>query len=172
MRKSKTLVAMALIASFGLVAAACGSDSKSSDTVAKSDLKVGIAFDTGGRGDGTFNDSAGRGADQAASDLGATVQELEATSDTDRQPNLEALTAAGNSPVIAVGFAFGDALGIVAAANPNTVYGWVDGDVGIDELGASGVASLKLLDEVDFLTANEADVIASALERSSGTDQE
>ena len=127
MRKSKTLVAMALIASFGLVAAACGSDSKSSDTVAKSDLKVGIAFDTGGRGDGTFNDSAGRGADQAASDLGATVQELEATSDTDRQPNLEALTAAGNSPVIAVGFAFGDALGIVAAANPNTVYGWVDG---------------------------------------------
>jgi basic membrane protein A len=132
MRKSKRFTAMALVAAFGLVAAACGDDEKTSDattadTVAKSDLKLGVAFDTGGRGDGTFNDSAGRGADQAAAELGATVQELEATVEDDRQPNLEALTAAGNNPVIAVGFAFGDALGVVAAANPDTVYGWVDG---------------------------------------------
>lgn len=128
MRKSKTLVAMAFIATFGLVAAACGDDDKKSeDTTAASDLKLGVAFDTGGRGDGTFNDSAGRGADRAAEELGATVQELEATVEDDRQPNLEALTAAGNNPVIAVGFAFGDALSVVSAANPDTIYGWVDG---------------------------------------------
>lgn len=128
MRKSKRFTAMALVAAFGLVAAACGDDDKeSSDTTAASDLKLGIAFDTGGRGDGTFNDSAGRGADQAEAELGATVQELEATVEDDRQPNLEALTAAGNNPVIAVGFAFGDALSVVSAANPDTIYGWVDG---------------------------------------------
>ncbi len=136
MRKSKRFTAMALVAAFGLVAAACGDDEKESsdttadttaDTVAASDLKLGVAFDTGGRGDGTFNDSAGRGADQAAAELGATVQELEATVEDDRQPNLEALTAAGNNPVIAVGFAFGDALSVVSAANPDTIYGWVDG---------------------------------------------
>jgi basic membrane protein A len=138
MRKSKRLAAVTLLATLGLVAAACGDDDKASDTtkpsgdttaptVAPSGLKLGIAFDTGGRGDGTFNDSAGRGADRAVSELGAVKQEIEAVSEDDRQPNLEALTKAGNSPVIAVGFAFGDALQVVAEANPNTVYGWIDG---------------------------------------------
>ena len=88
---------------------------------------LGLAFDTGGRGDGTFNDAAGRGADQAESDLGVAVQELEATSDQDRQPNLEALAAAGNKLVVAVGFAFGDALGPIAEANPEVFFGWIDG---------------------------------------------
>ena len=124
MRKSKHFAAIALVAAMGLVAASCGDDSSSSDTKA---LKVGIAFDTGGRGDGTFNDSAARGADQAKTELGATIDELEATTAEDRQPNLETLTTAGDNPVIAVGFAFGDGLAIVAAANPNTSYAIVDG---------------------------------------------
>jgi basic membrane protein A len=91
------------------------------------DLNVGIAFDTGGRGDGTFNDSAARGADQATSELGAVVDELEATTAEDRKPNLETLTGNGDNPVIAVGFAFGDGLAEVAAANPDTSYAIVDG---------------------------------------------
>ena len=119
MRKSKRFAAVAFIATFGLIAAACGDDEETTSTtgateetgatestVAPSDLKLGVAFDTGGRGDGTFNDAAGRGADQAAAELGATVQEIEATVEDDRKPNLEALTAAGNNPVIVVGFAF------------------------------------------------------------------
>ena len=56
-----------------------------------------------------------------------SVQELEATSDQDRQPNLEALAAAGNKLVVAVGFAFGDALGPIAEANPDVYFGWIDG---------------------------------------------
>ena len=139
MRNTKRVAAMAFIATFGLIAAACGDDESSSsdtttapaestaDTVAPSGLKLGVAFDTGGRGDGTFNDSAGRGAEQAVAELGATLQEIEATVEDDRKPNLEALTAAGNNPVIVVGFSFGDALTEVAAANPDTVYGLVDG---------------------------------------------
>ena len=39
----------------------------------------------------------------------------------------EALSGAGNNPVIVVGFAFGGVIEEIAAANPNTVYGWVDG---------------------------------------------
>lgn len=125
MRKSKRFAAIALVATFGLVAASCGDDSSSGDT--KTDLKVGIAFDTGGRGDGTFNDSAARGSDQATKDLGATVDELEATTAEDRKPNLETLTGNGDNPVIAVGFAFGEGLAVVAAANPATSYAIVDG---------------------------------------------
>ncbi len=132
MGKSKRLAALALVATFGVMAAACGSDSSSSNdttggTSAPAGPKVGVAFDTGGRGDGTFNDSAARGADQAKADMGATVDELEATTADDRKPNLETLTNNGDNPVIAVGFAFGDGLAVVAAANPNTSYAIVDG---------------------------------------------
>ena len=168
MRKSKTLVAMALIATFGLVAAACGDDAKSSD----SNLKLGVAFDTGGRGDGTFNDSAGRGADQAKSDLGYTVSELEATTEDDRVPNLEALTAAGNNPVIVVGFAFGDAIAAVSAANPDTIYGWVDGYLDLpnvktlsfaEEQGSFLVGAAAALacgcDHIGFIGGQEIDLI-------------
>jgi basic membrane protein A len=126
MRKSKRFAAIALVAAFGLVAAACGSDSGDSGS-GGGGPKVGIAFDTGGRGDGTFNDSAARGADKAKTDLGATVDELEATNAEDRKPNLETLTKNGDNPVIAVGFAFGDGLAEVAKANPNTSYAIVDG---------------------------------------------
>lgn len=139
MIKSKRIVALALTASLGLLAA-CGGDDETttteapaaseapagSDAPAGGELKLGVAFDTGGRGDGTFNDSAGRGADRAESELGAVVQELEATVEDDRKPNLEALAGAGNSPVIAIGFAFGDALAEVAAAYPDQVFGIVD----------------------------------------------
>ena len=162
MRKSKRFAAIALVATFGLVAAACGDDEKtttttesagttattagSTETTAEgtgtttpacpepvtfsgdpASVKVGLAFDTGGRGDGTFNDSAGRGADQAVADLGVTVDEIDASTPDDRQPNLETLTGNGNNPVIAVGFAFGDGLAAVATANPDTSYAIVDG---------------------------------------------
>lgn len=111
MRKHKGLKSAALaIAAFALIASACGSDDEATEEVTEdtaaateetaapdpcdgTDLKLGLAFDTGGRGDGTFNDSAARGADQAASELCYVVQELEATTDDDRKPNLEALSA-------------------------------------------------------------------------------
>ena len=92
-------------------------------------VKVGLAFDTGGRGDGTFNDSAARGLDRAATDLGVEVAELEAATADDRTPNLETLTADGANPVIAVGFAFGQGLAEVAPANPDVSYAIVDGFV-------------------------------------------
>ncbi|HEY5664275.1 MAG TPA: BMP family ABC transporter substrate-binding protein [Ilumatobacter sp.] len=134
----KQVLALGLAAS--LVLAACGGDDDdSSDTTdapapaattaapEPAAATLGIAFDTGGRGDGTFNDSAARGADRAQAELGVEVQELEATTADDRGPNLETLTNAGANPIIAVGFAFGDTLAAVAAANPGTQYAIVDG---------------------------------------------
>ena len=38
--------------------------------------KAGIAYDTGGRGDGTFNDSAARGADAAKTGLGSRARTI------------------------------------------------------------------------------------------------
>lgn len=89
-------------------------------------LNVGLAFDTGGRGDGTFNDSAASGADKAKTDLGVTVTELEANSDDDRVPNLNTLTQNKNNPIIAVGFLWTDTVAAAAAANPDLTYAIID----------------------------------------------
>jgi basic membrane protein A len=105
-----------------LLLAACGGDDDDSDGT-----RVGLAFDTGGRGDGTFNDAAGRGADNAEASLGVTVVELEAATADDRKPNLETLTDDGVNPIIANGFAFGEGLAEVAADNPDTHYAITDG---------------------------------------------
>ncbi|MGA1261978.1 MAG: BMP family lipoprotein, partial [Ilumatobacteraceae bacterium] len=179
MRKHKGLKSAALaLAAFALIAGACGSDDEAAteeeavteeteapaeeatDPCEGTDLKLGLAFDTGGRGDGTFNDSAARGADQSASELCYVVQELEATTDDDRKPNLEALSGAGNNPVIVVGFAFGGVIEEIAAANPNTVYGWVDG-----YLDLPNVKTLTFAEhEGSFLVG-----AAAALKSSTGT---
>jgi len=122
MIKSKQLLAVGLAAT--LVLAACGGDD---DDSGDGGTRVGLAFDTGGRGDGTFNDAAGRGADRAESELTLSVVELEAATADDRKPNLETLTDDGVNPIVANGFAFGEALAEVAVANPDTLYAITDG---------------------------------------------
>ena len=86
MRKHKGLKSAALaLAAFALIASACGSDDaaeevteeateEAADPCEGTDLRLGLAFDTGGRGDGTFNDSAARGSDQASTELCYQVQ--------------------------------------------------------------------------------------------------
>ena len=130
MRKNVRLLAASL-AAFSLVAAACGGDDSSSDG---DSFKAGIAFDTGGRGDGTFNDSAATGGERAASELGAKITELEATVDEDRKANLELLAADGNAVIVGVGFMFTDPMTEVAAANPGITFGIVDSVVEADNV--------------------------------------
>ena len=136
MRKSRLLLAP--LAALGLVVAACGGDDggSSSDTQAPAaseapsggscDLTGGVAFDTGGRGDGTFNDSAGEGATRATAELGIEVEELEANVDEDRKANLELLVEGGAKVIVGVGFMFTDPMGEIAAANPDVTFGIVD----------------------------------------------
>jgi len=135
MRKNARLLTASL-AALSLVMAACGGDDGgSSDGGGAGDgIKAGIAFDTGGRGDGTFNDSAAEGADRAASELGAEVKELEATVDEDRKANLELLAADGMEVIVGVGFMFTDPMGEVAAANPDISFGIVDSVVEADNV--------------------------------------
>ena len=84
----------------------------------------------------------------------------------------------GVDDVGAVGVpAVGDFLGLVGRAPRGVVTGGaevldLDLDVGVDVLRASGVAGLELLDEVDLLATDEADVAGLALQRGGGTDEE
>ena len=88
-----------------------------------------MAYDVGGRGDHSFNDSAARGLDKATKEFGGSPKELTAkTSDTesDREEHLSDLASAGYNPVVAVGFAYADAVKAVSAKFPKTTFGIVD----------------------------------------------
>jgi basic membrane protein A len=97
-----------------------------------SGLKVGVAFDIGGRGDASFNDAAGAGLDRAISQLGlakANTKELTAgpnESEDAAATRLRQLVSDGYNPIIAVGFKYATALKTVATESPNTKFAIVD----------------------------------------------
>ncbi|AKU16126.1 ABC transporter substrate-binding protein [Luteipulveratus mongoliensis] len=135
---------MAVVAStltFGL--AACGSDSDTGDggTTApggstgtgsgsgSAALKVGLAYDVGGRGDQSFNDSAAKGLDKAKTELGVTSKESEASNgepESAREERLTSLINGGYTTIVAVGFAYAPAVGKVAKANPDVKFAIID----------------------------------------------
>jgi basic membrane protein A and related proteins len=138
-----TRIAASGLASAALAAslAACGStsaqkaqDDASSSSSAKAGkgINVGIAYDVGGRGDHSFNDSAARGIDKAKKQFGGNVKELTAlTTDTesDRLDRLTQLAQAGYNPVIGIGYTYAPSMAKAAKQFPNTTFGIVDSSV-------------------------------------------
>ena len=138
MRRVTSLVAVMAAATMAL--AACGGGSSSSSTSSSGGaasatsnsgpkLKVGLAYDIGGRGDKSFNDSAAAGLDKAKAELGIEYKELSATqgeTDADKEARLKLLAQGGYNPVIAVGFLYGGAMKKVAAAFPKTQFAIID----------------------------------------------
>ena len=150
------LVAAALIGAVSLTA--CGDDSSSGGTGggtggggASSNLKIGMAYDLGGRGDKSFNDSAAVGLDKAKTELGISsdnVRELSARpneTDNDRATRLELLAKGGYNPVIAVGFAYAKALAKVAPKYLNVKFGVVDAVT--DDVKGPNVTNLVFAEE-------------------------
>jgi basic membrane protein A len=144
--------AAALLLAGSLALAACASDQKSGSSASGSsgkggDLKVGVAYDTGGRGDKSFNDSAFAGVQAAIKDHGGKFTELSPNSDaSNRADLLTQLADQGYNPVIAVGFAYGDVIAKVAAQYPDTQFAVVDSS-GLDAngkpLGKGNVTGLQ-----------------------------
>ncbi|GAB3678583.1 BMP family ABC transporter substrate-binding protein [Angustibacter aerolatus] len=136
MRRVTTTLAVAAAAALALSAcgsssddtAGSGSSSSSSATSAKA-LKVGMAFDVGGRGDGTFNDLAVKGLDKAKTEFGATTEELSPKEDgSDRADLLRQLADDGYNPIVGVGFSYGEAMDTVAKEYPDLQFVRIDGD--------------------------------------------
>jgi basic membrane protein A len=128
--------AAALLLAGSLALAACASDEDSGDGgnggggggSEASDLKIGLAYDTGGRGDRSFNDSAFAGLEAAAEELGAEFQELSPNEDaSNRAELLTQLAEQGYDPVIAVGFNYDEVIAQVAPQFPDTTFAQVDG---------------------------------------------
>jgi basic membrane protein A len=168
-------VAMVAVGVAATGVAACGGSNSNSGgggttTTQKKNVKVGLAFDIGGRGDKSFNDSAAAGLDRVKSDLNIETKELAAVtgeSENDKYARLKLLCDGGYNPVIAVGFVYEGAdakNGPVARAAkdcPNTKFAVVDGG----GTSASNVANLLFAEEQgSFLVG-----AAAALKTKTGT---
>src|SRR4051812_16359832 len=125
--------AAALLLAGSLALAACASDEKSGGSgsgESSGDLKIGLAYDTGGRGDRSFNDSAYAGVEAAIKEHGGKLTELSPNSDaSNRAELLTQLADQGYNPVIAVGFAYSEVIGDVAKQYPDVTFAQVDGAV-------------------------------------------
>lgn len=175
MRQLTRLVALAAGAALAL--SACGGDdepSGSEPSATTETLKVGMAYDTGGRGDGTFNDLAAAGLEQAKSELGAEIQELSPKEDgSDRADLLRQLADDGFNPIFGVGFAYGEVMDTVAKEYPDVQFVRIDGgpsaeaNVAVktfkEEQGSYLVgvaAALKTkTNHIGFIGGNESDLI-------------
>ncbi|WP_346385461.1 BMP family ABC transporter substrate-binding protein [Nocardioides sp.] len=111
-----------------------GSSSTTNEDVCKtangSGPKVGLAYDVGGRGDQSFNDSAYAGVVKAVSDLDATCFEGEAAEgepESAREDRLRGMAEQGYSPIIGVGFAYSEAVNAVAPDFPEANFAVIDG---------------------------------------------
>jgi basic membrane lipoprotein Med (substrate-binding protein (PBP1-ABC) superfamily) len=144
--------AAALLLAGSMALAACASDEEggggtaTENTGGSEDLKIGVAYDTGGRGDRSFNDSAIAGVEAAIEEHGGEVRDLSPNSDaSNRVELLTQLADEGYNPVIAVGFAYGDVIGDVVEQYPDTTFAIIDSSV--EEIGADNLVGLLFAEE-------------------------
>ncbi|GAB1691363.1 BMP family lipoprotein [Krasilnikovia sp. M28-CT-15] len=167
--RTKMLVATATAAALTLAACAhapvapAGSANAELAGLGAEHVKVGMAFDVGGRGDKSFNDMAAAGLDRAKKELEIEVTETApAKGDDDvRLATLNKLVESGNNPVFAVGFQYVNALKKAATAHPETTFAIVDDD----SITANNVVSLVFAEEQGSYLVGA----AAALKSRSGT---
>ena len=164
--------AAALLLAGSMALAACASDETTSGTgggeggggAATEELRIGLAYDTGGRGDQSFNDSAYAGASAAGDARGAELQEFSPNEDaSNRAEGLAGLAEQGFNPVIAVGFNYDDVIAEVAPQFPDTTFAQVDGS-NADGAKGDNVTGLVFAEEEGSFLAG----VAAALKSESG----
>ena len=153
MRRSNKTAALLTAGILSLAATACGGGGGGGGTDEGGSegggdgAKVGMAYDVGGRGDQSFNDSAAAGMDKAVEEFGMTSQESEAEDgepETAREDRLRTFAENGFSPVIAVGFAYSGAVGKIAPEFPDTDFVIIDADPPVE---GENVMNLKFAEE-------------------------
>jgi basic membrane protein A and related proteins len=136
------LIVLALVAPVMVMAGgqqAEGGEAQEQET----EFKIAIAFDVGGLGDQSFNDSAYRGLRQVAEEYNGYVDSSAVDVDygqrvqlkflepqeggQDREQLLRILAEDGYNLIFGVGFAYTDVLGKVAADFPDVHFGLIDG---------------------------------------------
>lgn len=180
MRRLTKLSAVACVAALAL--AGCGGSDSEGNTggdkpaaskdvckTAKGDgPKIGLAYDVGGRGDQSFNDSAYEGLKKAVSDLKATCVEGEAAdgeAESAREDRLRQMADGGATAIVGVGFAYAESVDKVSVDYPDVSFAVVDGFDPTDKVANENVAYLTFAaNEGSYLVG-----VAAAEKTKSGT---
>jgi basic membrane protein A len=179
LRRLTRLSAVAAVATLALAGCGGGSDSEggggdkpaASDDVCKTadgdGPKIGLAYDVGGRGDQSFNDSAYAGMEKAVDEFDATCIEGEATdgeAESAREDRLRNMAENGATAIVGVGFAYSESVNAVAPDFPEVNFAVIDG-FDPDEEANDNVAYLGFAEEQgSFLVG-----VAAAEKSQSGT---
>ncbi|WP_017572275.1 BMP family lipoprotein [Nocardiopsis halotolerans] len=142
--KRSNAVRFAAVAAAGVLAltacdnAAEGGGGEGGGEATDSEVRVGLAYDVGGRGDRSFNDAAYRGLNQAAEELGVETADFEPSdgeSEAAKEERLATMAEEGFDVVIAVGFAYAGPVEAVAAEYPDVHFAIVDSAIeGVDNV--------------------------------------
>lgn len=109
-------------------------------------VRVGVAYDVGGRGDRSFNDSAFRGLERAEDELGIESADFEPSdgeSDADKEDRLSNMAMEGYDLIIGVGFAYQEPIESVASEFPDVNFAIVDEEIE----GHDNITSLVFAEE-------------------------
>ncbi len=95
--------------------------------------KVALIYDSGGKFDKSFNESAYNAAEKFKADTGNDYMEFEAANNAQIEQGLRKLAQRGANVIVAMGFAMADAVAAVSAEYPETNFtivdvNWLQGD--------------------------------------------
>ncbi|WP_443629956.1 BMP family lipoprotein [Arthrobacter rhizosphaerae] len=125
--KRGSMVGVATAGAAALLLTACGAPPEAGGPIATaSDYAGCIVSDSGGFDDQSFNQSSYEGLKKAQADLGIKVNQVESKTNSDFEPNLNAMVTAGCDLTVTVGFLLGDATKKIATANPDSHFAIVD----------------------------------------------
>jgi basic membrane protein A len=139
LRRLTKIAAVAVVACLALTGCGKNDAGTTKGTASNADVckgakgdgpKVGLAYDVGGRGDQSFNDSAYAGLAKAVKDMKATCTEGEASdgeAESARETRLRDMADAGMNPIIGVGFAYSEAVDAVSKDYKDISFGVIDG---------------------------------------------
>ncbi|MEO8665292.1 MAG: BMP family ABC transporter substrate-binding protein [Ignavibacteria bacterium] len=138
-----------------LIASSCGkkettdnnTDTKKEST-SNSDLKVGLVFDIGGRGDKSFNDAAYQGLELAKSKLGVDFEAIDPGDGADRESSLRKLASKNDIGLIfGIGFIFTDDINNIAKEFPDKKFACVDYAVDPSKTILSNIEAIEFKEE-------------------------
>ncbi|MHB0885545.1 MAG: BMP family lipoprotein [Bacillota bacterium] len=137
-KKALALILISVMMISVVLAAGCSTKAK------RPEVRIGLVFDVGGRGDKSFNDSAYAGFEKAMKEFDPTAKSTDKTTwvgkyewkylepsagGENREQLLRTLAEDKYTLVFGVGFLFTDALSNVAKAFPATKFALIDGFV-------------------------------------------
>lgn len=120
----KYFFVLALIVS--TIAISCKKSDNKTETT-PSQMKVGLVFDVGGRGDKSFNDAAHSGLERAKKDFGIDFEVIDPGEGSDRESALRKLASRKDiGLVFGVGFIFTEDITKIAIDFPDKKFGCID----------------------------------------------